>query len=142
MPPWEKLSETMQMSFLMSNRTFLTLHSIIYAFFAFALFFLPGFLWQNYGVELNDRYAWFLSQHNSIFLGGIAILGFLLRDVTDGTTIRRLLTGLMATNALGFIVTLYAAVIGVFTGFGWSDPAFFAFLAAMSFLQLKKSDQA
>ncbi|WP_254683582.1 hypothetical protein [Phaeobacter inhibens] len=47
----------------------------------------------------------------------------------------------MATNALGFIVTLYAAMIGVFTGFGWSDPAFFAFLAAMSFLQLKKSDQ-
>ncbi|MFV1592835.1 hypothetical protein VWZ88_10240, partial [Phaeobacter sp. JH20_36] len=87
-------------------------------------------------------YAWFLSQHNSIFFGGIAILGFLLRDVTDGTTLRRLLTGMMATNALGFIVTLYAAMIGVFTGFGWSDSAFFVFLAAMSFLQLKKSDQA
>ncbi len=126
----------------MSNRTFLTLHSTIYAFFAFALFFLPGFLWPNYGLELNDRYAWFLSQHNSIFLGGIAILGLLLRDVTDRATTRKLLTGLMATNALGFVVTLYAALIGVFTGFGWSDPAFFAFLALMSFWQLKKADQA
>ncbi|NOC47742.1 MULTISPECIES: hypothetical protein [Ruegeria] len=126
----------------MSNRTFLTLHSTIYALFAFALFFLPGFLWPNYGLELNDRYAWFLSQHNSIFLGGIAIIGFLLRDVTDGATARKLLTGLMATNALGFVVTLYAALTGIFTGFGWSDPAFFAFLAVMSFLQLKKLSQS
>ncbi len=126
----------------MSNRTFLTVHSAIYAFFAFALFFLPGFLWPNYGLELNDRYAWFLSQHNSIFLGGIAILGFLFRDVADETASQKLLTGLMATNVLGFVVTLYAALTGIFTGFGWSDPAFFAFLAVMSLLQLKKSVQS
>ncbi|UWQ91619.1 hypothetical protein K3727_02045 [Rhodobacteraceae bacterium M382] len=126
----------------MTTRTFLTVHSTIYAVFAFALFFLPGFLWPNYGVELNDRYAWFLSQHNSIFLGGIAILGFLLRDVTDVATAKKLLTGLAATNALGFGVTLYAALTGVFTGFGWSDPAFFALLAVMSVLQLKNLDHA
>jgi hypothetical protein len=48
----------------------------------------------------------------------------------------------MATNVLGFVVTLYAALTGIFTGFGWSDPAFFAFLAVMSLLQLKKSVQS
>ena len=90
----------------MSNRTFLTAHSVIYAFFALALFFAPGLLWPNYGVELNDRYAWFLSQHNSIFLGGIAVISFLFREAPSGSHEgRKILTGLMWTNLLGLAVT-------------------------------------
>ena len=123
----------------MKTQTFLTIHSGIYAVFAFALFFLPGLLWPTYGVELNDRYAWFLSQHNSIFLGGVAILGFQFRHITDGEVIRKLLTGMMWTNVLGVIITLYAALKGIFTGFGWSDPAFFALLAILCFVQIWKS---
>ncbi|OBY25010.1 hypothetical protein [Leisingera sp. JC1] len=123
----------------MSNRTFLTAHSVIYAFFALALFFAPGLLWPNYGVELNDRYAWFLSQHNSIFLGGIAVISFLFRDAPSGSGEgRKILTGLMWTNLLGLVVTFYAGATGIFTGFGWSDPAFFALLSLLCFLQLRK----
>lgn len=123
----------------MSNRTFLTTHSVIYAFFALALFFVPGLLWPNYGVELNDRYAWFLSQHNSIFLGGISVISFLFRDAPSGSKEgRKILTGLMWTNLLGLAVTFYAGVTGIFTGFGWSDPAFFALLSVLCFLQLRK----
>ncbi|MGX9352733.1 hypothetical protein ACS3QZ_16170 [Shimia sp. W99] len=122
----------------MTPRTFLTLHGAIYAVFAVALFVVPGLLWPNYGVELNDRYAVFLSQHNSIFLGGIAIISILLRDTTDIAIQRKILTGLMWTNTLGVAITLYAALTGIFTGFGWSDPAFFALLAVLSFLQKGK----
>ncbi|SFM02869.1 hypothetical protein [Shimia aestuarii] len=122
----------------MTPRTFLTLHGAIYAVFAVALFVIPVLLWPNYGVELNDHYAVFLSQHNSIFLGGIAIISILLRDTSDISTQRKILTGLMWTNVLGFAITLYAALTGIFTGFGWSDPAFFALLAVLSFLQKGK----
>ena len=122
----------------MTPRTFLTLHGAIYAVFAVALFVVPGLLWPNYGVELNDRYAVFLSQHNSIFLGGIAIISILLRDTTDIATQHKILTGLMWTNTLGVAITLYAALTGIFTGFGWSDPAFFALLAVLSLLQKGK----
>ena len=66
----------------MTPRTFLILHGASYAVFAVALFVVPGLLWPNYGVELNDRYAVFLSQHNSIFLGGIAIIEWLLLSET------------------------------------------------------------
>ncbi|MGR3760094.1 hypothetical protein ACUXV3_08160 [Roseobacteraceae bacterium NS-SX3] len=124
----------------MSNRSFLSAHSVIYAFFALALFFAPGLLWPNYGVELNDRYAWFLSQHNSIFLGGIAVICFLFRDASSGSKEgRKILTGLMWTNLLGLAVTFYAGAAGIFTGFGWSDPTFFALLSVLCFLQLRKS---
>ncbi|UWQ41628.1 hypothetical protein K3718_00650 [Leisingera aquaemixtae] len=123
----------------MSNRSFLSAHSVIYAFFALALFFAPGLLWPNYGVELNDRYAWFLPQHNSIFLGGIAVICFLFRDASSGSKEgRKILTGLMWTNLLGLAVTFYAGAAGIFTGFGWSDPAFFALLSVLCFLQLRK----
>lgn len=123
-----------------SNNLFLKAHSFVYAIFAIALFFLPHMLWPNYGVELNDRYSVFLSQHNSIFLGGIAILGFLFRDVQyKSATAVKLFQGLMWTNILGVLVTLYAAIIGVFVGFGWSDPIFFALLALLSFFKVQEN---
>ncbi|MGJ8626180.1 MAG: hypothetical protein ACSHXB_04395 [Sulfitobacter sp.] len=124
----------------MTNRTFLTAHGVIYAFFAAALFFIPTILWPNYGLQLNDAYAVFLSQHNSIFLGGIGIISLLFRDADLGSdTARKILTGLMWTNVLGVIITLYACFTGIFTGFGWSDPIFFALLAVLSFAQLGKN---
>ncbi len=124
----------------MSNRTFLTAHGVIYIFFALALFFAPAVLWPNYGLQLNDQYAVFLSQHNSIFLGGVGIISFLFRDADDGSdTAQKILIGLMWTNVLGVIITLYACLTGIFTGFGWSDPIFFALLAILSFAQLGKN---
>jgi len=123
-----------------NNRTFLIVHSSIYAIFAIVLFFLPQIMWPAYGLHLNDKYAIFLSQHNSIFLGGIAILGFLFRDVENGSkTAHKLFTGLMLTNILGVIVTFYAAITEIFVGFGWSDPAFFMLLAVMSYVKLKNN---
>ncbi|MFD1156939.1 hypothetical protein [Roseovarius aestuarii] len=124
----------------MTNQTFLTAHGVIYMFFALALFFAPAILWPNYGLQLNDHYAVFLSQHNSIFLGGIGIISLMFRDVSDGSdATRKILIGLICTNALGVIITLYACLTGIFTGFGWSDPIFFALLAVLSFVQLGKN---
>ncbi len=124
----------------MSNKIFLTGHGLIYMFFALALFFAPAVLWPNYGLQLNDQYAVFLSQHNSIFLGGIGLISFLFRDADHGSdTARTILTGLMWTNVIGVIITLYACLTGIFTGFGWSDPVFFALLAILSFVQLGKN---
>ena len=124
----------------MSHKTFLTIHSVIYAFFALALFFTPTLLWPVYGVEINDQYALFLSQHNSIFLGGIAALGFVFRSMVDNNEVMHTLyTGLLWINALGFIITLYACITGILFGFGWSDPAFYALLTFICFMQRKKA---
>lgn len=125
----------------MNNKTFLSLHGIIYAGFAIALFFLPTVMWPMYGVEINDKYAYFLSQHTSIFLGGIAAITWLLRDIESGISAKKLIQALVVTNMLGAIITLYAAFTGIFVGFGWSDPAFFSFLSMLSIrqLQLQKS---
>lgn len=124
----------------MTNRTFLIAHGAIYAFFALALFVAPAVLWPNYGLQLNDRYAVFLSQHNSIFLAGIGIISMLFHSAAHGSeAVRNILIGLMCTNLLGAIITLYACLTGIFTGFGWSDPIFFALLAVLSFVQLRKN---
>ena len=125
----------------MKNKTFFTLHTAIYGTFAFALFVLPAWMWPLYGVQVNDQYAYFLSQHNSIFLGGIAMISFLFREVQDTQANRMLVKGLMLTNGLGFVITLYASVIGIFTGFGWSDPAFFAVMLGLSVRQWRLNAQ-
>ncbi len=122
----------------MSNRVFLTLHGAIYTAFALALFVVPGLVWPMYGVELNDRYAVFLSEHTSIFLGGVAAVSLLLREIDHPPTQRQLMKALLITNGLGAVITLYAGITGIFTGLGWSDPAFFSLLTALSYLQLKK----
>lgn len=126
----------------MSLRHFLLLHSVIYAFFALALFFAPTLLWPMYGIEISNGDSYFLSQHNSIFLGGLALVGFLFLDQVDNIPVaQRLLKALLGANILGMVITLYASVQGIFSGFGWSDPAFFALLAGLSLWQLQKSKQ-
>lgn len=122
----------------MSNSTFLTVHGGIYAIFALALFFVPGLMWPMYGVEINDQYAHFLSQHTSIFLGGIAAISLLLRDIETGKVAKNLFAALTFTNVLGVAITVLAGVTGIFVGFGWTDPAFFTLLSIFSYLQFKK----
>ncbi|HCG7081315.1 TPA: hypothetical protein NJ353_001735 [Vibrio parahaemolyticus] len=121
-----------------TNRTFLTVHGVIYTVFAFALFFVPTMMWPMYGVQINDQYALFLSQHTSIFLGGIAAVSLMLRDVEPSNTAKQLFKALLVTNLLGVVITTYAGITGVFVGFGWSDPAFFLLLSALTFIQWKK----
>ena len=122
----------------MSTKTFLTIHGVVCTVFGLGLFFIPNLLWPNYGLELNDKYSVFLSQHTTIFLGGIAIISFLFRDVEEKSVYaKKILTGLLWTNILGVIITLYAIYTGVFYGFGWSDPAFFALLSIVSYVKLK-----
>lgn len=120
-------------------RNFLTIHSSIYLVFALVLFFIPNQIWPLYGVSINDEYAKFLSQHNSIFLGGIAFIGFAFRNIkiTEPAYLQ-LIKGLAYTNLLGFIVTIYACINGYFKGFGWSDPIFFIVLVLACLIQIKK----
>ncbi len=122
----------------MNNRTFLTVNGTIYVIFALALFFIPALMWPMYGVEINDRYAYFLSQHTSIFLGVIAVICLLLRDIEVGQTANKLFKALFITNLLGVMITVYAGVSGIFVGLGWSDPVFFTLMAILSYLQLAK----
>ncbi|EGQ8004631.1 hypothetical protein HYO33_08850 [Vibrio parahaemolyticus] len=121
----------------MTNRTFLTVHGVIYTVFAFALFFVPTMMWPMYGVQINDQYALFLSQHTSIFLGGIAAVSLMLRDVEPSNTAKQLFKALLVTNLLGVVITTYAGITGVFVGFGWSDPIFFVSLSLLTYKQLR-----
>ncbi|KLV04022.1 membrane protein [Photobacterium aquae] len=122
----------------MNNKTFFTLHGVIYSVFAVALFALPAQMWPMYGVQINDQYALFLSQHTSIFLGGIAAISLLLRDIESGRVATKLLVALVITNGLGVLITGYAAVMGIFTGLGWSDPLFFLLLVILGLWQVRK----
>lgn len=122
----------------MNYKTFLSLHSAIYSVFALVLFFLPTLVWPIYGLEINDKYAYFLSQHTSIFLGGLAAVSLFFRNIKDIEAIRQLIKALIATNLLGVIITSYAGITGIFVGFGWSDPVFFAALTVLGYLQLNK----
>ncbi len=122
----------------MDSKDFLTIHGVIYLVFALALFFMPTLIWPMYGVEINDKYAYFLSQHTSIFLGGLAAVSLLLREIEDKKAIKQLLKALITTNLLGVFITAYAGLTGVIVGFGWSDPIFFTILTTLSILQFKK----
>ena len=122
----------------MNNSQILTLHAVIYALFALVLFFIPTQIWPIYGVEINDQYALFLSEHTSIFLAGIAVICFLLKDIDKGTLAKKLFIALFITNLIGVVITLKAAFTGILVGLGWSDPVFFAFMAVLSVRQMMK----
>lgn len=125
----------------MKHNPFFIFHGSIYAIFALGLFFLPIVIWPLYGLEINDQYAYFLSQHTSIFLGGLSAVSFLFNAVKDKQAVKQLVKALLFTNLLGILITSYACFQGIFVGFGWSDPLFFTILSILSFLQLKRLNQ-
>ncbi len=125
----------------MNYKTFLLIHGVIYSTFALVLFFVPTLVWPMYGLEINDKYAYFLSQHTSIFLGGLGAVSFFLRSIKDAETIRQLIKALITSNLLGVVITSYAGITGIFVGFGWSDPVFFAALAILGYLQLNRQSK-
>ncbi|WP_370298859.1 hypothetical protein [Pontibacterium sp.] len=127
---------------MMTYRVFIAAHSAIYALFALGLYFLPDQLWPLYGVEINDQYGRFLSQHTSIFLGGVAIIGWTLKQIEEVSVQRSVLAALAWTNLLGEVITLRACFEGIFVGFGWSDPLFFSVLTAVSVWQMKRVAKA
>jgi len=60
----------------------------------------------------------------------------MLNEIPDKSELaKKLMLSLVLTNFVGVTITLYACIGGIFHGFGWSDPAFFASLTIMSFLQ-------
>lgn len=121
----------------MNNKTFLTIHGVIYLVFGILLFIIPKLFWPIYGVQINDEYAVFLSQHTTIFLGGVGIISLLFNDVQEKSEWAiKIFKGLFFTNLLGVAITLYACIDGVFFGMGWSDPAFFALMSILSFMRL------
>ncbi|MDA0107197.1 hypothetical protein OH456_03500 [Vibrio sp. La 4.2.2] len=122
----------------MHSRLFLTIHGVIYSLFAIALFVMPSIMWPVYGVQINDQYALFLSQHTSIFLGGIAAVSFMMRGVSDLYAQFQLIKALLITNLLGVVITTYAGITGIFVGLGWSDPLFFLVLSVITYIQLKR----
>lgn len=122
----------------MHSRLFLTIHGVIYSLFAIALFVIPSIMWPVYGVQINDQYALFLSQHTSIFLGGIAAVSFMMRGVSDLYAQFQLIKALLITNLLGVVITTYAGITGIFVGLGLSDPLFFLVLSVITYIQLKR----
>lgn len=127
----------------MNAKLLLTIHGVVYGLFAIVLFFIPDILWPLYGLQVNDEFARFLSQHNSIFLGGLAIIAILFRSLaSNDQASRTLVQGFLFTNILGIVITLYAGAIGVFSEFGWSDPVFFLVLSILCALTLRQIPKA
>ncbi|USD36194.1 MULTISPECIES: hypothetical protein [Ferrimonas] len=126
----------------MSANRVLQLHSLIYGVFAVLLALIPAWLWPQYGLMIDDKYSVFLSQHNSIFLAGIAIIGWQFSRFEPGSSaVLTLLRSLIWTNLIGAAVTLYACLTGLFSGFGWSDPLFFIGVVLWLSWALKRAER-
>lgn len=122
----------------MTTRTFFIIHSVIYSLFAIGLFATPALMLRMFGVAYNDPFILFLVQDNSVFLAGIAVLGFLFRDVEEcSDEARRIITVFLIMAVLGFALTLHAVLTGILAGpMGWSDACSFAVLALLASWQL------
>lgn len=122
----------------MTTRTFLIIHSIIYTLFAVGLFATPALMLRMFGVEHDDPFIIFLVQDNSVFLAGIAVLGFLFRDVKEcSSEARKIILVFLIMAILGFALTFYTLLNGGLSGpLGWTDACSFAVLIILASLQM------
>jgi len=115
----------------MTYRNILTIAAVLAFIFGLGFVLMPAQLVSLYNVDLNEA-GLLISQLYGAALLGFGVLNWLARGVNDEGAKQAILTGNLATDALGFVFSLLGQLGGVpgVNALGWSTVLIYLLLAA------------
>jgi hypothetical protein len=119
----------------MRTKTLLSISAFIGTLYALGFLITPEVLARIYGIDATPGTILEVRFFGTTLLG-LGIIFWLLRDVTDRTVLRGLLTGFAISNAVGVGVSTWGTLAGIMSPVGWSAAAIYALLLIGCFLAL------
>ena len=113
----------------MKVAVFLAIAAAVAIIYGIAFILVPDFVLVTYGITANAALD-LMARYFGLTLLGMGLITWLVRETTDGKTLRGLLTGLSVQGAIGLIVSIWGTVSGVMNGMGWSAVLIYAILLA------------
>ena len=111
----------------MNTRTVLTLAAVIAIIFALGLILMPAFMGTLYGTGTSPNQL-LLARLFGYALLGFGLMNWVAKDL-DYATLRPILLGNLAADAVGLIVCVMGTLSGVMNSMGWLSTALYLVLA-------------
>lgn len=111
----------------MNTRTVLTLAAVIAIIFALGLILMPAFMGTLYGTGTSPNQLLLARLFGSALLG-FGLMNWVAKDL-DYATLRPILLGNLAADAVGLIVCVMGTLSGVMNSMGWTSVVLYLLLA-------------
>lgn len=110
----------------MNLRTFLLIAAIIALAYAFGLLLMPALVLTAYGLGTSPSEI-LLARYFGVELLGLGVIQWMAKDLS-GASVRPVIAGGLALNAVGTIVSLMGTLGGVMNAVGWSGVLLYLLL--------------
>ena len=113
--------------------------AVIVAVFGIGFILVPVFMGSVYGMKLDAAGALMARLFGAAFIFEGIVLWFAKGGAISERPVRGLVTAVVVSNAIGFIVTLLATLSGVWNALGWlSVGLYLVFGLAFAYFLFKK----
>ena len=122
----------------MKFSTFMVIYALVSAVFGLGFVLMPGQLLPIYGVE-PDAALRLIGQFFGAALLSLAILAWLVKNLSDSEARRAIILALFVGEAIGFIFALIGQFNGILNVLGWSVVVvYLVFALGLAYFQFSK----
>ena len=122
----------------MKFSTFMVIYAVISAAFGLGFVLMPGQILPMYGVEPNAALK-LVGQFLGAALVSLALLTWLVRNLSASETRRAIVLALLVGETIGFVLSLIGQLNGIFNVMGWSVVAvYLLFALGLAYFQFSK----
>ena len=122
----------------MKFSTFMIMYAVVSAVFGLGFVLMPGQLLPIYGVE-PDAALSLIGQFFGAAIISLAILAWLVRNLSDSEARRAIVLALLVGETLGFIMALIGQLNGILNALGWSVVVVYLFFTlGLAYFQFSK----
>jgi uncharacterized membrane protein len=122
----------------MKFSTFMVVYAVVSAAFGLGFVLMPGQLLPIYGVD-PDSALRLIGQFFGAALLSLAILAWLVRNLSDSETRRAIVLALFVGETIGFIMALIGQLNGILNVLGWSVVVvYLIFTLGLAYFQFSK----
>ncbi len=123
----------------MKFSTFMVVYAVVSAAFGLGFVLMPGQLLPIYGVD-PDSALRLIGQFFGAALLSLAILAWLVRNLSDSEARRAIVLALFVGETIGFIMALIGQLNGILNVLGWSVVVvYLVFTLGLAYFQFSKS---
>ena len=123
----------------MKFSTFMVIYAVVSAAFGLGFVLMPGQILPIYGVE-PDAALKLIGQFLGAAILSLAILTWLVRNLSDSEARRAIVLALLVGEAIGFIFALIGQFNGILNVLGWSVVlVYLVFTLGLAYFQFSKS---
>jgi hypothetical protein len=110
----------------MGVKVFLAIAAAIAIIYGVAFVLIPDLVLASYGM-MTDPSTVLSARFFGLTLLGLGLVGWLVRETSDGKALRGLLSGLAVQSVIG-VVSIWGTISGTMNAMGWSAVFIYAVL--------------